>query len=43
MPLRKKKSFNFRTFIIIAIIVLLLVLMIISFAPTQNITEVVLA
>lgn len=43
MPLRKKKSFSFRTILIIAIIIILLVLMIISFAPVQNITEVVLA
>ena len=43
MPLRKKKSFRFRTVLIVTTILVLLVLMIISFAPVQNITEVVLA
>ena len=43
MPLRKKKNFTFRKFAIIAIIALIIILMIIYFAPTQNITEVVLA
>ena len=43
MPLRKKKNLSFRKIAIIAIIFIILMLMIISFAPTQNITEVVLA
>lgn len=43
MPLRRKKRFNFRTILVITTIVILLILMIVYFAPTQNITEVVLA
>ena len=43
MPLRKKKNFTFRKFVILAVITLIIILMIIYFAPTQNITEVVLA
>ena len=43
MPLRKKRNLGFRKFAIIAFIVLVIVLMIISFSPVQNITEVVLS
>lgn len=43
MPLKKKKDHSTRNRIIFAAIVIAIVtLMIISFAPTQNVTEIVL-
>ncbi len=43
MPLRKKKSFNFRKILIITIIIVILILMFISFPAPENLTEVVLS
>ena len=42
MPLHKKKTGKMRRVLICGAIVILIVLMIISFAPNQNVTEIVL-
>lgn len=42
MPLRKKKSGTFRRVLIWGVVAVIIILMIISFAPVQNVTEVVL-
>ena len=43
MPLHKKKNSRFRKIAFMAILALVIILMIISFEPVQNITEVVLS
>ncbi len=42
MPLHKKKNNTLRNILIGAFIVAIIALMIISFAPAQNVTEIVL-
>ncbi len=41
MPIKKKKDTNIRKFLLWTILIALVVLMIISFAPTQHMTEIV--
>ena len=42
MPLRRKKNNRIRTILIWAVVAIIIALMIISFSPVQNMTEVVL-
>ena len=42
MPLHKKKKMNVRAIAIGAVIVIVIALMIISFPPVRNVTEIVL-
>lgn len=42
MPLHKKKNNTLRNILIGVVVIALIVLMIISFSPAQNVTEIVL-